>query len=136
MANPTIADCPCPICKRPVEVREYVARSGKKRGFYLYCAPTLEAEGCGMIQPNLGGGQRYIRDNMTLRAVAPMVGSASVVKPVEVPPVAPSKVASAVAELIKAPAADKKPAPVEPAAPAYKKESAEPGEDLGFWGAD
>lgn len=55
MANNTIGECACPFCQEPADVRKNV-----KGKVYLYC------DNCGMIQPNLAGGQDWILANARL----------------------------------------------------------------------
>lgn len=57
MANETIGRIKCAICAGEADVRRY-SRGTKK--LYWYCAC------CGMITPNLPGGQEYILENARL----------------------------------------------------------------------
>ncbi len=66
MARDDIGRCPCPMCKRPVPVRK-----NKKGRLYLYCGPVGEFQGCGMLQPNLPGGQDWILEHATIGEPAP-----------------------------------------------------------------
>lgn len=58
----TVGEVACPCCGGLAPVRR------NKRGkFYVYCAPGDDrGEGCGMLTPNLPGGQAWIMDHAHL----------------------------------------------------------------------
>jgi len=66
MARDDIGRCPCPMCRRSVPVRK-----NKKGRLYLYCGPVDGFQGCGMLQPNLPGGQDWILEHATIGEPAP-----------------------------------------------------------------
>lgn len=61
MPRDDIGRVPCPMCRRSVPVRK-----NRKGRLYMYCGPTDGYPGCGMLQPNLPGGQDWILEHATM----------------------------------------------------------------------
>ena len=65
--NPDVGTCACPMCQRPAPVRRN--SSGK---LYLVCDHRAAGGGgCGMLTPNLNGGQAWIAERLQPVTAAP-----------------------------------------------------------------
>jgi hypothetical protein len=72
--NPQIGTLTCAFCGRIGSVRKNSA--GK---LYYLCNGSADAPGCGMLTPNLPGGQAWVRNNMTATDAAPAAAPAPAV---------------------------------------------------------